>query len=162
MNLKSLSDKELDNVIANHRRHGATDRSLYAEAMDEYHRRHGGELDLKTSLRYLRAAAAEGKFVSYGELAQANGAIWDKVRYPMNSHLWVLIDYAKRQGWPMLSAIIVNKNNKETGEMDDPTLKGFCEAAHTLGHSITDQRKFLKEQQDACFEWGRSIHPSSL
>jgi hypothetical protein len=82
-----LSDEQLKNLIDNHRRAGATDRPLYASAMDEFHRRHGGELNLTTTLRYLQAAASEGRFVSYGELAAANGVSWDKVRYPMNTHL---------------------------------------------------------------------------
>jgi hypothetical protein len=157
-----LSDEQLKNLIDNHRRAGATDRPLYASAIDEFNRRHGGELDLTTTLRYLRAAASEGRFVSYGELAAANGVSWDKVRYPMNTHLWVLVDYAKRRGWPMLSAIIVNKKHVATGEMDEATLSGFIEAARGLGHPVTGAVTFLKQQQEQCFEWGRAENDGRL
>lgn len=151
--IDTLSDIELKNLIDNHRRLGATDRRTYAKAMAEYHRYNAPKLKLDVSLAYLRQAAAEGRFVSYGELAEANGASWDEVRYPMNDHLWVLIDYAHREGWPVLSAMIVNKQNIATGEMEDATLEGFIRAAKELGHVVTDQRAFLKAQQKACFAW---------
>ena len=154
--LTKLTNRELQNLIDNHRRKNATDKPLYADAMTEYHRRHGGELSLECTIAYIRKAASEMRFVSYGELAEANGATWDKVRYPMNDHLWVLVDYARRRGWPMLSAMIVNKQHVQTGQMEDATLTGFVEAARALGYVITDQKAFLREQQSLCFQWGLS------
>jgi hypothetical protein len=53
-------------------------------------------------------------------------------------------------GWPMLSAIVVNKPNVQTGDMEPETLRGFVAAARELGYPITDQVAFLKEQQHAC------------
>ena len=57
----------------------------------------------------------------------------------------------------MLSAIVVNKPNVSTGEMEDETLKGFIKAARQLGYEITDDEAFLKEQQQRVFEWAKSL-----
>ncbi len=78
---------------------------------------------------------------------------WTKVRYVMPKHLWGLVEYAHRKGWPMLSAIVVNKSNTMTGKMKPNTLKGFIRAAQTLGLSVLDEEAFLKEQQQKVFAW---------
>lgn len=156
IDVQRLSDDELRNLIRNHQAKHATDRPLYRQAIEETHRRHGGTLDLDRSLAYLRAAAAQRRFVSYGELAEANGAEWDKVRYPMNTHLWALVCLAHAKGWPMLSAMVVNKQHVATGHMEPATLTGFVGAANDLGYEITDAQSFLREQQEACFRWGNA------
>ena len=154
MDVTKLTDEGLKNLMENHRRLDATSEPLYGAASVEWNRRHGGGLDLKTSLAYLKAAARERRFVSYGELAEANGATWDKVRYPMNAHLWALVEHAHHRGWPMLSAMVVNKDRRQTGDMDPETLKGFIAAAEALKHHISDPAEFLREQQELCFQWG--------
>ena len=55
----------------------------------------------------------------------------------------------------MLSAIVVNKPNVETGKMEPDTLKGFIGAARELGYPITDEQTFLREQQARVFAWAR-------
>lgn len=155
VDVTKLDDQGLKNLMENHRRLRATKKPLYGEASREWNRRHGGGLNLDTSIAYLRAAAREGRFVSYGELAEANGATWDKVRYPMNAHLWALVEHAHHRGWPMLSAMVVNKKNTQTGDMDPETLAGFVGAAADLRHDVSDPQTFLREQQRLCFEWGR-------
>jgi hypothetical protein len=55
----------------------------------------------------------------------------------------------------LLSAIVVNKPNVETGKMEPDTLKGFIGAARELGYPITDEQAFLKEQQARVFAWAR-------
>ena len=157
--VENLADEGLKNLVRNHQNNGATDQPLYRAAVEELHRRHGGGLDVDRSVRHLRAAAANRRFVSYGELAQANGAVWDKVRYPMNTHLWALICLARNKGWPMLSAMVVNKQNVTTGAMETDTLAGFAKAAGDLGYEVHDPLTFLKEQQEACFRWG-AVRPS--
>jgi hypothetical protein len=73
----------------------------------------------------------------------------------MNAHLGDLIEYAHRRGWPLLSAIVVNQKNVETGDMEPRTLKGFVTAAKELGYVFTDGETFLREQQEAVFQWAR-------
>jgi hypothetical protein len=62
----------------------------------------------------------------------------------------------------MLSAIIVNKQHVTTGDMDEPTLTGFVEAARALGYVVTDATEFLKQQQELCFRWGRTQDEAGL
>jgi hypothetical protein len=53
----------------------------------------------------------------------------------------------------MLSAVVVNQPNVESGALEPETLRGFIAAARELGYSITDQEAFLREQQARVFEW---------
>jgi hypothetical protein len=153
---RTMTDDQLEAVVANHQRLRATDRPLFREAVKELNRRHGGELDLDKTLDFVRRAAAKGRFVSYGDVAKANGANWNKVRRPMNKHLWALVSLAHSKGWPMLSAIVVNQQNLATGAMEPSTLDGFIRAARDLGYEVLDGVAFLEQQQEACFAWGHS------
>jgi hypothetical protein len=147
-----LTDEQLNNVIDNHRRKGATNSPLYLDALAEEARRTGGGLDFEKSFEIIRRAAAEGRFVSYKELADASGADWNQVHYSVGRHLWALVEYAQRKGWPMLSAIVVNKQNLANGKMEPGTLKGFLAAARELGYSVIDEEAFLREQQQRVFK----------
>jgi hypothetical protein len=148
-----FSDQQLKNIIDNHRRKGVTDSSVYIAALAEQARRKGHGLDFDKSFAVIRRAAEQGRFVSYKELADASGADWNRVHHAIGSHLWLLVEYAHRKGWPMLSTIVVNKHNVGTGEMEPGTLKGFIAAARDLQLSVTDERSFLREQQDQVFAW---------
>jgi hypothetical protein len=156
IDVTKLDDDGLKNLIENHLAKRVTNTPLFEDAVRERNRRNGGGLDVDRSVAYLRAAAAERRFVSYGELAEANGAIWDKVRYPMNDHLWNLICHGRCRGWPMLSAMVVNKQHLATGDMEPETLVGFTKAAALLGYQVTDPGSFLREQQAECFAWGKA------
>jgi hypothetical protein len=156
IDVANLSDQQLKNIIDNHRRQGATDRALYLQALEEEARRSGNGLDFNKTFEVIRRAAQARRFVSYKELADASGAEWNKVHYSMGKHLWSLVEFAHRKGWPMLSAIVVNQGNVTTGQMEPNTLKGFVAAAKDLGFSITDEEAFLREQQRRVFEWARS------
>jgi hypothetical protein len=62
----------------------------------------------------------------------------------------------------MLSAIVVNKQNVATGNMEPETLNGFLAAASDLGYVITDEEAFLREQQGRVFEWASSPSGGSV
>ena len=63
----------------------------------------------------------------------------------------------------MLSAVVVNKPNVASGNMEPETLKGFIAAARELGLSITDEKAFLRDQQRRVFEWARqTIEPTIM
>jgi hypothetical protein len=156
IDVEKLDDIELRNLIQNHQAERATDLPNYRLAVEEMHRRHGGGLVVETSLACLRQAAAKREFVSYGDLAAVNGVAWDKVRYPMNTHLWALVCLARAKGWPMLSAMVVNKQHLATGDMEPDTLAGFVKAATELGYDVADPGAFLKDQQEQCFRWGQA------
>jgi len=92
--IEDHSDQQLRNVVENHRKNGRLHEPYYLAAMEELARRKGHGLDFHKSFELIRGAAAEGRFLSYKELADASGSDWSKVRYAVNTHLGDLIDYA--------------------------------------------------------------------
>jgi hypothetical protein len=150
--LADLTDQQLKNIIENYRRKGMTSDPVYVQALAEQARRTGKGLDFKKSYDAIRNSAVEGRFMSYKELADASGAEWSKVHYSIGEHLGSLVEYAHRKGWPMLSAIVVNKPNVASGNMEPETLKGFIAAAKELGLSVTNEEGFLREQQERVFQ----------
>lgn len=150
-----LSESELENLMENHRQKGATHLPAYIAAMRELERRKGKGLDFEKSYRLIIHAAKEERFLSYKELADGSEAKLASVHYSLGHHLGQLVEYAHLNGWPMLSAIVVNKPNVATGKMEPDTLKGFIGAARQLGHEVTDDEAFLKEQQKRVFEWAK-------
>ncbi len=157
--VEELTKHEIENLIANHRRHGRTSEPLYIEALAEKAWRDGRGLNFPASLKAIRAAAKEKRYLSYKKLADASGAEWSHVRYNIGPHLWALVEYAHRHGWPMLSAVVVNKTNLANGEMEPETPKGFISAARGLGLTVTDAHAFLKDQQRLVFQWAESGPP---
>jgi hypothetical protein len=152
----SLDDKGLQNFIDNYRRQSATDQQIYIDALAEQAKRKGKGLNFHTTMRVIKEAAARGRFISYGELAEASGASWNQVRHAVGPHLDSLIEYCHRNGLPLLSAIVVNKPNLKSGNLDPDSLKGFITGARGAGIPVTDAASFLREQQAKVFEWGRS------
>jgi hypothetical protein len=66
----------------------------------------GNGLDFDKSFEIIRRAATQRRFVNYKELADGSGADWKRVHYSIGKHLWALVEYAHRKGWPMLSAVV--------------------------------------------------------
>lgn len=158
ISVSKLTDDELKNLIENHRRHRATSSPIYLEALRELQIRKGNGLEFDKSFRIIKAAAKEGRFLSYKDLADASGADWNQVHYSIGGHLWDLVEFADRNGWPMLSAIVVNKPNVRSGTMEPETLKGFVAAARDLGYPAADEEAFLREQQVRVFEWAATAN----
>ena len=118
-------------------------------------------LDLQTTYSAILAAARERRFISYGELAKANGAVWQNVRYKMNTHLGDLVRIAAERGWPMPSSIVVNQGNLKTGTLDGTAREGFVTAAKEFGFDVDDPADFVEQQQKAMFDWAPGA-PDSL
>lgn len=157
--IEKLSVADLKTLIENHRNKGATDKPLYKDALRELEKRTGKGLDFDKSFAIIKRAAKQRRFVSYKELADASGADWAQVHYAIGGHLWRLVEYAYRRGWPMLSAIVVNKANLAIGTMDPETLRGFISAARELGRNVgSDEKRFLKDEQAQVFEWAQTQH----
>jgi hypothetical protein len=160
IDVAKLSDDQLKNLIENHRRKNATAAPAYVDALREWQVRKGKGLEFEKSFYIIKAAAREHRFLSYKELADASGADWGQVHYSIGNHLWELVEFAYRKGWPMLSAIVVNKPNVGSGKMEPETLKGFIAAAHDLDYVITDEEAFLREQQAKVFAWASASDAS--
>ena len=160
LDLSLKSTQELTNLIENHERRNLQQSPTYLEALAERERRRGNGLEFKKSLAVILSAAREGRYVSYKQLAEASGARWDRVHYAMNQHLWDLVRWAHGHGWPMLSSVVVNQENRHTGKMKPDTLKGFITAAEQLGRTDigTDHEKFLRVEQANVMDFARK-HP---
>ena len=111
------------------------------------------QLDLRKTYRAILESARKKQFLSYGDLARANDAVWSKVRHKMPHHLGDLVQIAYAYGWPMPSAIVVNKNNVKTGVLDGKARTGFIKAAEEYGFDVGDPDIFVAEQQKAVFAW---------
>jgi hypothetical protein len=151
IDIEKLSTPQIETLIHNHRTKKATGAPLYADAIRELEKRKGKGLDFEKSLSIIWQAARESRYLSYKELADASGADWGQVHYEIGGHLWRLVEYAHQKNLPMLSAIVVNKPNIDSGRMERDTLKGFIGAARLLGYPVTDEEAFLKEQQARVF-----------
>ena len=114
------------------------------------------QLDLKKTYRAILDAARDQRFISYGDLANANDAEWNKVRYKMNLHLGQLVEFAVANDWPLLSAIVVNKKDTKNGDLKGKALKGFIDFAKKLDFDIGDQTSFVKQQQQEIFKWAQN------
>lgn len=160
IDLSKKSNDEIDNWIANHERLGKTTTELYSSLIAERNRRHGHGLTIEKSMRALVAAAKRREFISYGELAEANGIAWTQARHRMNGkhgHLDDLLAHCHSNSLPLLTAIVVQKGKVATGEMDDFTLDGFIEGVQRIGIRVTDATKFLEQAQSVCFnfDWAK-------
>jgi hypothetical protein len=159
IDVANLTVNELRTLLANHRIKARTDAPLYVEALAELARREGKGLNFEKTKEIVLRAARESRFVSYKDLADASGVDWVQVRYAIGGHLFQLIEYAHLRGWPLLSAIVVNKPNVATGDMEPSTLKGFVGGARALKIPIADEIMFLREEQQRVFSWARSETP---
>lgn len=113
------------------------------------------QLDLKTTYRAILDAARDRRFISYGYLAKANNANWQKNRHKLFSQLGKLNEIAVSNGWPMLSAIVVNQNNLKSGTLEGDARKGFITFAKELDFDIGDHTAFIKKQQQDIFSWAQ-------
>jgi len=111
------------------------------------------QLDLNKTYQAILEAARQRRFISYGELAQANNADWQKVRYKMNRHLGDLVAFAAARKWPLPGAIVVNQKNVSEGILEGSALEGFITAAKEFGFEVTDPNEFVAQQQEAMFAW---------
>ena len=114
------------------------------------------QLDLSKTYRAILDAARDRRFISYGDLAKANDANWQKVRREMNRHLGDLVKIAAARDWPMPTAIVVTQNNTETGTLDGTARDGFVNAAKEYGFDVSDPEAFVEAQQQAMFAWAET------
>jgi hypothetical protein len=157
VDLEAKSDQELENIVANHRRlkkYGAT---LFLAALVLLERRKSGGFDIEETVRIIRRYAVDRKFLSYKDIADASGLEWSRVHWTVGPHLVNVCEFAHGKGWPLLSAIVVNIDKVDTGEMKATNLKGFLEAVEIVGRDIgMDLTRFVHSEQRRVFDWARS------
>jgi len=153
------TDEEITTWVSRLEKAGETRSPLYRRLIEERSSRQPPLLQTEVSLRHLTATARSGKFTTYGDLAAANGAEWSKARHLMNGahgHLDQLLDICFARDLPLLPAICVNKEGVRTGDLSPEALNGFAAGARRLGLEFGDDREFLRECQQRCFEWAKA------
>jgi hypothetical protein len=155
MDMKKLTEKQLRNVVENHQLKHAFDKPEYAAALDELQRRSAPSLDLDTTIRRILESANSSDFLSYGDVAKANGCDWVSVRRQMPRHLDLVLAKAHARGAPLITAIVVNDANRLTGALEASSLSGFIAGAERLGFKVEDAETFLRAHQAATFDFAR-------
>lgn len=151
---------ELETLLANYRRLGKDQTDTFLALLAERDRRATGKDRLMPgrSLALLREAARQKTYVTYGEVARASDLKWSNtLRARMSGpggHLDRLMDFCHSHHLPLLPALCVNQENRESGALDAAALAGFANGARRLGLLVTDEEAFLRQSQKACFAWG--------
>lgn len=113
-------------------------------------------LDPQKTYAAILDAARQTRYLSYADLARANGLVWNRARYLMPRHLDMLVQTAHKRGWPLLSAIVVRQDSLETGRLEGSAREGLIAAARRAGIEVGDPEKFVAAEQQKVFEWARS------
>ncbi|WP_144186167.1 hypothetical protein [Elioraea rosea] len=155
--LAAKTDTEWDSLIENHRAKGATGAPLYLAALEERERRKGQGFDFEKTKSVLIAAATNGKVITYKDLADASGLDWSKVHWSVTPHLERMLEFCHRNGWPLLSAIVVSKEQAAgDGRLRDDNLKGFISGCERIGIAVdANHMAFADMQQDRVFAWAK-------
>ena len=140
-------------MIERYQARGLTSDPQYLAYVDEHGRRAAPGLSADISIKAMRESAQIGLYISYGDVAKANGKDWQKVRRLMPKHLDQILWLSHQRGWPLITSIVVNKEHVTTGDMEPTSLAGFIEGARRLRYVVTDEVAFMREQQRATFEW---------
>ncbi|CAN5407351.1 hypothetical protein BH09PSE1_BH09PSE1_11310 [soil metagenome] len=114
-------------------------------------------LNLDKSIAAILDAAQRAKFISYGDVAKANGIEWSfAMNRLMPKHLDMILAKSDAKGWPLITSIVVNKPNILSGKLEDTALMGFISGAKGLGYEVAeaDRQVFLEEQQRETFAFG--------
>ena len=155
--LASMSEASLRQLIANYERLGRGSAEVPMAARLELHNKVGPDFSFQKVMLVIVQAAKEKHFIAYGDLAKACGLDWSKAYRQIGPMLGNVVEYGYHKGWPMLSAIVVNAEHVDSGSMEASALQGFIAAATNLKlFTGGDERKFLREQQDAVFAWATS------
>lgn len=105
--------------------------------------------DRDATIRCLVACALRGDTISYGGLAEFHGykrEDWPRVRHHLYAHLYDVGRECARRGWPMLTALVINKLNGRAS-------RGLQSLAEQLGIAVVNFETFAGEQQQEAFKW---------
>lgn len=83
----SLTLDQLQTLVTRYQERRLTGLPEYAAYVEAFSARAAVGLKIDVTVATIRRAAAKRVFVSYGDIADANGAVWSKVRRLMPKHL---------------------------------------------------------------------------
>lgn len=115
-------------------------------------------LNIDRSIAAILESARQGDFISYGDVAKASGLEWSfTMNRLMPKHLDMILAKADDQGWPLITANVVNKQNTRSGKLEEQSLSGFVSCARRLGYEVgdSDRQAFLEDQQRETFAFAK-------
>lgn len=110
-------------------------------------------LDLDTTYRAIVQSARRRAFITYGEIAAANGVVWNTVRSGVPAQLYELMQVCRRAGWPFLPVIVVNARGREEGALTPESRDKLVRVARELGVRVEDPDAFVRAEQERVFDW---------
>lgn len=112
---------------------------------------------LKNIYSAILNSARKSQFIRYSQLTEAIGIEWGKGRFAINKHLDELYGLCMEREWPLIGSIVVNKDNIETGNLEDSNIEGLISAAKKYGQETNHlTRDFLNKEQQRVFKWAQS------
>jgi hypothetical protein len=154
VDLETKSTKDLQTIIDNCVRLNKTSDPIYMNAKKILANRQSGDLDMEKTIKAIIGHGQHGKFLSYKDVSDASGLGWTKSWRRVPPHLDAVCIYSEGKGWPLITAIVVNKENIGSGQMTADNLKGFMNAARAAGRTVdVEELAFVKREQTRVFEW---------
>jgi 5-methylcytosine-specific restriction protein B len=159
IDLDSKATKDLETIVANCVRLKRTGDPVFAAANKILETRLTGEYNMEKTIAAIRKHGRVRNFLSYKDISDASGLNWVKTRRGVGPHLDALSAHCNDQGWPLLTAIVVQKDKIDTGEMTAEHLKEFLSAGQAAGREVDiEDVAFMKREQQRVFAWCREEH----
>ena len=153
------SHADLRTIVDRYTAAGKHEHPVCLEARQHIEDRQNAGLDRNRSIKVIWQAAVEGRYLQYKDISTANGAEWNKVWRQVPGHLVDICKYSDAQGWPLLTAIVVNGTNLRSGALDVDARNGFIAAARMIGKLVAgtdaEQNQFLRSEQARVFNWAK-------
>ena len=160
MDMSKKTDKQIQNLINNHRRGGKLDAPLAVAAIEEQGRRNKA-FNFKAGIEFLLQAAHDKRPVNYRQLAEAGGVLkpGDVWRQHMTRKIPLsqIVDYAHTHDMPAITALV-----ETTQGVTDSILKGFQKGLDDTGIRVPSGmsiKEFYFLQRQRAFEWAASQEP---
>jgi hypothetical protein len=159
IDLDSKATKDLETIVANCVRLNRTSDPMFDAANKILETRRTGEYNMDKTIATIRKHGRVRNFLSQKDVAEASGLNWVRSRRGVAPHLDALAAYCNDKGWPLLPAIVVQKDKTDTGEMTAENLKGFLASVPASGREPDiEDIAFLKREQQRVFAWCREEH----
>jgi hypothetical protein len=160
MDMSEKTDKQIQNLIENHRRAGKLDAPLAVAAIEENSRRNKA-FNFKAGVEFLLQAARDKRSVTYRELAEAGdvlkpGDVWHQ-HMARKIPLSQIVDYAHTHDIPAITALVETKQG-----VTDSILGGFQKGLDDTGIRVPSNlstREFYFSERQRVFDWAASQEP---
>jgi len=135
----------------------------YLDALRHWEQKRHPQLKFEKTLALISRHARAGSVAIYQQVAAESKVPFNVAQPHIGKHLAEVCRYANGKGWPLVTAIVVNKDLAESHDMTDRSRGGFIAVARELGRfdgvTEADERMFLANEQTNVFDWGKTLNP---